>query len=56
LDYIPVEKLENNAIKALDLNELNYEDEVFIKISEIIEKFDLYIYQKKMKNIFCFKD
>ena len=54
LDYIPVEILENNGIKALDLNylnELNYQDEVSIEISEIIEN-SIYLYIKKDEKIY----
>ncbi len=53
LDCIPLNILETNAIKALDMNylsELNYEDEVSIEISEIIEN-SIYLYIKKENKI-----
>lgn len=55
LDYVPLELLENNAIKALDmnyLNELNYNDEVTIESSKLINN-SIYLYIKKDNKI-CF--
>jgi len=55
LDYIPLDYLENNSIKAMDLNylnELNYGDEISIEISKL-ENNTLYFYIKKNNKI-CF--
>ena len=54
LDYIPVEYLENNAIKALDLNylnELNLDDVISIESSEIIDN-SIHMYIKKEEKIY----